>query len=331
MKDYNLNKLNDFQRYFEDLYGNINNERDWQEIYGYLSRTTGYLTKTLVKKRATEQDFVRPISWLFALASKLDISLEDAYIKKFPGICPYCIEPLCCCHTTNKQPKRQMVPFRILEKRNEQHTVYARASERTFNSFARNTVAIYPGNQVIWQFAGPWMNCAKLFEEVAELQEAIAKHKIEEKTIDNVTEEFADVFAWILSAWTSSYPDLDLADVIKNYFYEDCPVCKSLPCACQRDDARLQSLIDAKVYAELRGEFEELTSLAKAEGIDLSDLIESLKSIETNQNETVANATITHAKSVYDTLDTSLTKTESVAKKLTSIGKAIGSLSSVLS
>lgn len=330
MKGYTLNKLNDFQKYFDDLYGNINNERDWQEIYGYLSRTTGYLTKKLVKKRATEQDFVRPISWLFALATKLDVSLEDAYIEKFPGICPYCIEHSCCCHNTGKKPKRDMVAFRILEKRQEQHTVYARASERTFNSFAKNTVSIYPGNQVIWQFAGPWMNCAKLFEEVAELQEAIAKYKTNEKTYNNVTEEFADVFAWILSAWTSSHPDKDLADVIKNYFYEHCPVCKSFPCGCERDDARIQSLVDAKKFAELRVEFEELTSLATEAGVDLSDLIESLKNIENTQNETVANATLTEAKSVYDTLEKSLSKTENVTKKLTSIGKALTYLSSLL-
>ena len=143
------------------------------------------------------------------------------------------------------------------------------------------------------------------------------------------SDRIALTFASFLYAWTSSYPNSDLSEVIKNYFYEDCPVCKLLPCVCKRDDARIQSLIDAEKYAELRTEFEELTSLASSSGIDLSDLIKSLKNIETTQNEAVANATLTEAKSVYQTLEASLTKTENVVNKLASIGKVISHLTNL--
>ncbi|WP_182016081.1 hypothetical protein [Vibrio alginolyticus] len=107
MKIKELDSINDYQGYFDHLYGKPNSSRDWQEIFGYISRTTGYLSRGLIKGKYSESDFIRPISWLFALANKLDVSLQDSFYKKYPNICHYCLERVCCCFRTDKQPLKK--------------------------------------------------------------------------------------------------------------------------------------------------------------------------------------------------------------------------------
>ena len=62
-------------------------------------------------------------------------------------------------------------------------------------------------------------------EEVGELARAIGKDHLKEKE-----EEFADVFAWLLSL--ANLCDVDLAEVSRKYL-TGCPKCNSKRCACQ--------------------------------------------------------------------------------------------------
>lgn len=221
--------VNDYQKYFEELYCDLNSERDWEDIYGYLARTTGYLTRGLIKKNYDPQLFSRPLSWMFALASKLDISVQDGFYKKFPGVCHYCIENVCCCFRTDKQPLKDIPAYKMIEERGMKYNLIKDSKEiKNLNHAVKNISKIYPNNEIVWHFSGPWMNCAKLFEEIAELHESICKFKIKEKSKENVEEEFADIFSWILSAWFSSNRDKNLDDALKDYFYKGCPVCEKI-------------------------------------------------------------------------------------------------------
>jgi hypothetical protein len=331
MENNKLESISEYQQYFESLYGKLNQDKNWFEIYGFLSRTSGYLTRSILRKSVKSQDFARSISWLFALASKLDVSLETSFYKKFPGICPYCIERTCCCFRTNKAPLKYRPPHKLIEERRVQFDIVKRRENKDLDSALENISDIYPNNEVVWHFAGPWMNCAKLFEEIAELHEAICKYKSGEKSKDNVEDEFADVFAWILSAWVSSNKNKSLDDEFISYFYKGCPVCKSLPCSCAENSSRIQGLVDVEKFKELRVLFEELEVLSPNAKDDLSELITSLKSVESNQDEIVASATVQEAKSKADTLKNTLEQTEDVSKKLASIGKSIMSLVSFFS
>ncbi|GLR77256.1 MazG-like family protein [Aliivibrio sifiae] len=326
MKHNKPKSLTEYQQYFENLYGNINNERDWVDIYGYLSRTTGYLTRSVIKKTAIAQDFIRPISWLFALSSKLDISVEDSFLKKFPNSCPYCIEPVCCCFKTNKKPKEEILPYKIKEKQAERYDAISRFGDKNFEWSLRNISGIYPNNEVIWHFSGPWMTCSKLFEEVAELHEAIDKFNIGSKSKENVEEEVADVLAWILSAWIGSNTGTCLDDEIVNYFYDECPVCNVNPCECKQGDARIQGLVDPSKFAELRVLFEELEKLSPDASSDIQELITSLKEVETTQDEVVATAAIKDVESKFQSFKAKLATTEDITKKLASIGKSVMAL-----
>ncbi|MFM2477334.1 MazG nucleotide pyrophosphohydrolase domain-containing protein [Celerinatantimonas sp. MCCC 1A17872] len=326
MEIKSVKSIDELQTYFGCLYGEINNKRDWQDIYGYLSRTTGYLTRNILKKRSDIQDFIRAFSWLFALANKLDINLQNSFYKKFPGICPYCLEENCCCVKTNKKPIEYRPAYKIAEELQAKFDVKERFGTKDLSSAAKNISKIYPANNAIWHFAGPWVNCSKLFEEVAEIHEAISKFLIHEKRKENVEEEFADVCAWLLSAWDCCNQNKNIDQEIVNYFYHGCPVCHSNPCTCDTNDGRIQGLVDAKRFAELRGLFEQLEKISPHAKEDVQDLILSLKSAENSQSETVATAAISEAKTKYERLTKTLEKTEDVSKILLSIGAVIKSI-----
>lgn len=332
MKNLKIDEIKDYQSYFNGLYHSQNDERSWEDIFGFLSRTTGYLTRSLIKGNASKQDFVRSISWLFALASKLEVNLQTSFYRKYPGICPYCIESTCCCFRTNKKPVKQILPYKIIEELNNRYNQVAMLpGGQTLDGAIKQLSKIYPNNEVIWHFSGPWMNCSKLFEEVAELHEAISKYIAKVKKLENVEQEFADVLAWILSAWSSVNRELSLDDELKNYFYNGCPVCLTSPCICSQSDARIQGLVDAEKFRELRLLFEELETISPDAKEYIKELIVSLKSVEESQNEAVASATIIEAKSRMELLENTLDKTDAISKKLASIGKSIMSLISFAS
>jgi NTP pyrophosphatase (non-canonical NTP hydrolase) len=326
MKNLKIDEIKDYQNYFKGLYQSQNDERSWEDIIGFLTRTTGYLTRSLIKGNASKQDFVRSISWLFALANKLEIDLQTSFYKKYPGICPYCIENTCCCFRTNKKPVKQIAPYKIIEELGNRYDQVHLLGAQHFDGAIKQLTKIYPNNEVIWHFSGPWMNCSKLFEEVAELHEAISKYKSKVKKRENVEQEFADVLAWILSAWSSSNRGLSLDEDIKDYFYVGCPVCHTSPCICSESDARIQGLVDADKFKELRLLFEELEAISPDAQEYIEELITSLKSVEESQNEAVANATINDAKSSMELLESKLEKTDAISKKLASIGKSVMSL-----
>ncbi|WP_166645508.1 MazG nucleotide pyrophosphohydrolase domain-containing protein [Photobacterium lutimaris] len=330
MKITDAKVISEYQVFFDDLYGNTNKDRDWQEIYGYLSRTTGYLTRAVLKGSVSSQEFARPIAWLSALATKLDIDLQSSFYKKYPSICHYCLEEVCCCFRTDKQPKTYRPPHKLIEERKTRYTILGRFDKQSFDAAVKNIMSIYPNNEVVWHFSGPWMNCSKLFEEIAELHESICKYYAGVKSKSHVEEEFGDVLAWILSAWVSTHRDKNLDEEIVSYFYHGCPVCKMQKCSCGKYDSRIQGVVDPKRYNELRTLFEQLEKVSPDAKTDIESLILALKSVEENQDEATALATTVEAKSVYTKLQEKLDKTEAVTTTLASIGKIISNVSDVL-
>ncbi|MBM3314477.1 nucleotide pyrophosphohydrolase, partial [candidate division WOR-3 bacterium] len=64
-----------------------------------------------------------------------------------------------------------------------------------------------------------------LVEETGELARALRRGDRE-----NLTEEFADVFAWLVSL--ASQKGVDMAQACRKYA-GGCPKCRSIPCACR--------------------------------------------------------------------------------------------------
>ncbi|MEO0082078.1 MAG: MazG nucleotide pyrophosphohydrolase domain-containing protein [candidate division WOR-3 bacterium] len=70
-----------------------------------------------------------------------------------------------------------------------------------------------------------------LVEEVGELARALRK-----QDSDGKKEEFADVFAWLVSL--ASIEGVDIEEACAKYAY-GCPKCRSTPCACEERSASI--------------------------------------------------------------------------------------------
>ncbi|MEX2720036.1 MAG: MazG nucleotide pyrophosphohydrolase domain-containing protein [Candidatus Wukongarchaeota archaeon] len=72
---------------------------------------------------------------------------------------------------------------------------------------------------------GPERTMLWLVEEIGELAEAVR-----EGNNSKLSEEFADVFAWLASL--ANVVNIDLETVALSKYGSGCPVCKSIPCKC---------------------------------------------------------------------------------------------------
>ena len=191
-----------FQLLLDGIYGKVNYNRSLEYLYGYLSRTVGYLSKAVSQKQATEKDFIRPVSWLIAIASKVGIDVEDAFISRYPNLCPSCVQPQCVCFKTGKKPPTYMPAYQVKEELfRGRTTVVNRRLPVTFD-FAKVCIAsVFPNNEIIWYYGGSGFHFSKVAEEVAEIHEAISGLLIGKKKLGAVSDEIADVLAWLLGAW----------------------------------------------------------------------------------------------------------------------------------
>ena|GEM_PF-2762863 len=302
-------KTSGHQSYISKLYENKNDSKNWEEMYGFLSRTSGYLTRAVMRKKANKSDFIKSLSWLMALASKMEVDLEDAFLRKYPGICPYCLAEVCVCHRTNKSPERDIPAHKIKGELKSKYGAYSGYIKTSLNGLADHLNSIYQNNEIIWNFSGPWLACAKIFEEIAELHEAIEKFSNQKKTKENMEEEFADVLAWTLSTWKGYFKNQNLDDAFKDYYLDGCPVCLSTPCKCSKGDSRIQGLPDEAKFAELYNLFSEVETFAPEEKDLINRVLIALKTAREEGDEPTATATIKDARSTLEKVIEMIDKT----------------------
>src|SRR5713101_3796319 len=225
--------FDDLQTYLHLLYGDVNTGRSWDYLFGYLVRSCGFMSVNVSRAAAPEQ-FIRAVSWLFGLGNKLGVRVVDQYVRRFPRICYYCITAPCICFKTGKQPSPQIAAYKIQERREVSYRVIVNSAEfekdpMSFEWLSKNVATIYPNNEVIWFHSGPWHHFTKLLEELAELHQALSKHETGEDVIENVGQEIADVFAWIVATWQLAIPGKDLQEEFIGHYYKGCPVCSARP------------------------------------------------------------------------------------------------------
>lgn len=288
------------QSYISKMYADQNSSKTWEEMYGFLSRTSGYLTRAVMRKKITQQDFIKSISWLMALAAKMEVDLEDAFLRKYPGVCPYCLAATCVCHRTGKSPERDTPAHKVKEELERKYGSNSGYFKTSLNGLADHLATIYQNNEIIWNFSGPWLACAKIFEEIAELHEAIEKYCNHKKTKKNMEEEFADVLAWTLSTWKGCFKDQNLDDAFKDYYIDGCPVCLSNPCRCEDGSSRIQGLPDPERFRKLHELFEKVEELAPEEKEMIEKVLLSIRTAQEEGDEPTATATIKEAKTVME-------------------------------
>ncbi len=298
-------QIRDLQLSLVEMYPNTELSVDY--IYGHAARAIGYLCKNLSNGKVNTQHFIRSVSWLFGLASKLGISVEEALILRFPGVCPYCLSKRCVCVKTRKQPAHSIPAYKISKELREKAGVYTNNnSQPKLDNLAATISEIYPNNESLWHIAGPWYHIAKMQEEVSEVHEAISRHEKNSKPLSVVGSEIADTLAWILGAWTIEFPKKSLDGELISYYSHNCPVCGKTPCICPPRSNRVAESVDIEGILKISSTLTELSELAPNASDQIDELKLSLEAAISSEEEPVATRAIFQTKTSLRSLERAL-------------------------
>jgi len=320
--------IQSFQAYLNQLYSENNKGVTQEYMYGYICRGVGYLCKAANTKQQTVEDFIRPISWLFALASKLEIKLVDAFIGRYPEVCPLCVGHPCTCRQTNKQPQSYKPAYEVEEElfwmKNEIiNTQLTRPGSLSLQYAVKTINSIYPNNAVIWDYAGGWYQFSKLQEEVAELHEALGAYTKKRKPIAVVKTELADVMAWILSLWAVTMPDKNIDKEFIGYYILGCPVCGNNPCTCSAYNSRPHGHVDMNSIIELRDNIKILAEELPKNKVALEEVIRSLTAAAESNNDSMARLSVKQTSGKLRALTEGIGSVDDLGKKTFSIVETV--------
>jgi hypothetical protein len=318
--------INEYQLYVNSLYGEVNDARSIEYIYAYLFRNGAYLSRVIGEKGDSKKNFIKTFSWLFALSSRLKVNLEDSFLRKYPDICPYCLVKPCICIKTGKKPVEYIPEWKAAEEINVKYNISKSANPKLSLDVAVEKINdLYPGNKHIWNAAGPTFQFYRILEELGEVHEAYTSYVTGRRKLENVAEELADVFAWLVSTWGICYPNLKLTDEFINYYYEGCPVCTSEKCKCPNHGDRGERLVEIEQLAKFREKIEELISIAPQYKASLDTLVASIINVSETKSNTGAIRTVNQAKDVLESISDGVDSADKSAKGITSIiASAIG-------
>lgn len=306
------------QKYIAHLYGPVNEGKSVDYVFGYLSRTCGYLYKAVSDGSVVPMHFIRPAAWLMALSSKFSLTLEDAFTGRYPNICPYCVAAPCVCLRTGKKPVSYIPGYKVKEELAAQRQVFLQMHKPvTLDAAASAVSKIYPNNEAIWRFAGPYHHFAKLHEETSEVHEAYTKVERKEKMPSAVEEELADVLAWLSSAWAICFPGRSFTDEFVDYYAGGCPVCRKAICRCGAHASRPAGLVDTRVLGKLAEELAELVQAVPGAKADLTELQLSVDAaIESGGAQSIAVVSMSQTVEKLRQIKTSLNPPDAANQRI---------------
>lgn len=310
-----MKKISDFpdnlrgvQNYLKELFVQ-NSHMSFEYVFGYVVRHSGYIAKQVFKQMLFDKnnqidpgEFVITYSWLFAIANmqSFSVDLGDAFLRKYPSLCPHCLDVPCVCLDTGKKPRVERPAYKVREELIAQYSSHRPSdgiikSEMIFRILQR----VYPNNIVEWKHGKP-TPLLKLFEEESELHEAVSKFQREERNLESVSEELADIFAWLTSVWLLIFPGKSLEDAFRDYYIDNCPRCHSFPCVCIRGGERYYGLIDISLLRTIKVNLKELRIQMPNSMYEIDELIKSLGAAIESQTESVTKKAIHQVKNAME-------------------------------
>ncbi|WP_163003799.1 hypothetical protein [Pseudomonas viridiflava] len=308
------------------IYGDTNKKRDFEYMYSYLCRNNSYLSRAILRDGNAKIFFARSFSWLFAVANKLDIDLGDAFRKKFPKVCPYCLASTCQCAETHRAPVNNIALHTVRSELNEKYLFQKRSSSELYLDNATTIIGIiYPANKAIWNAFGSFYHFSRLFEELGEVHEAYSNYRKTKNKL-NLEEELADVTAWLLSAWGIHQKGASLSDCLIDYYMDNCPVCKKSSCTCQEYSDRSQMLSDKTSLENVKTQIIELLTLEPSLTRELNDLVQSMDQAILTTSTVDAKQAVNSAKKILSQVESAVHATDDVAGRAGKLASAIQSI-----
>jgi len=315
-----------FASRINEIYGEANKKRDFEYMYSYLCRNNSYLSRSVLRSGSSKLFFARSFSWLFAVANKLEIDLGDAFRKKFPRVCPYCLASTCQCAETHRAPVNNLAVHAVRSELSMKYTLEKRATpELALDKGVTIISAIYPANKAIWNAFGSFYHFSRLFEELGEVHEAYSNYR-KTGNIINLEEELADVTAWLLSAWGIHQNNASLSDCLIDYYMDNCPVCKKPSCVCQEYSDRSQMLSDKASLELVKAQIIELLTLDPGLNVEINDLVQSMDQAILTTSTVDAKQAVNSAKKILTGVEDAIHAADSVAARTSKVVSAIHSI-----
>ncbi len=333
--------INDVQIMLNQIYTGVNTKLSLEYLYSYLHRTTDDLIIKFARNtiesvnKIDPIDFIRPISWLFALATKLGFSLQNAYFSKYTTICPYCLKEICSCYFTGKQPDEVLDLATRTRKvrganeiKKEITRKYDLIKERNVLGldYATTQIAeVYPTNKFLWKTAGPLNHVLKLIEELAEVHESFSKFlKGQDAKNRYFAEELSDVLSWLISAWDIVFPNRSLDAEILEYYSKGCPICGNEKCSCHEYQGRSTNIVDLDSINMVVDELIKLSTF-----IDITiikDMITSLNDAKKIQSDGIIRLCIREIYYQIELLEKNIKTTNPLYKDILRITQNISGI-----
>lgn len=312
--------IQDVQRYLVGLYGNKNESRSIDYLYSYLFRNASYLTRVIKRSGDPKDNFVKTVSWLFAIASRLNIDVEAAFLKKYPGVCPYCISNSCACSYTDKRPLLDTPEWKIADELNSKYLALKNTGFRLSLSGSVDHInKIYAANTHIWRAAGPSFQFYRILEELGEVHEAYTSFKAGKQSIDNVGSEIADCLAWIVSSWGICFPNIGFEGYFIDYYYHACPVCRAGPCSCEDYSDRGGMLAQINDLKAFKQKIEEIVRTTPEYTDDLTQSVNELDLAEGTMEARQAISAVKKAEYTLDKIRRGISNADASSKSILSL------------
>jgi len=316
-----------FAKKINELYGEVNKDRDFEYIYSYLCRNSSYLSRSILRNGDSKLFFAKSFSWLFSTAGKMQINLGDVFRKKYPNACPYCVTSPCQCNETHRAPANDLPAHKVRYSLvNMYHTDLNSNSELDLDKAIRRMGEIYPANKAIWKAFGSFYHFSRLFEELGEVHEAYSSYKKNNETL-KIEEELADVTAWLLSAWGIHNKTESLSDCLLDYYIDGCPVCKKASCVCHEYSDRPQMLADKASLEEVKERIIELINLDPNLKDEIGELLRSVNQAIDTSSTVDAKQAVGNVKRSLVAMEGAIVKADDLTGRTT---KVLSSIKSIL-
>ncbi|UQW76294.1 hypothetical protein [Pseudomonas avellanae] len=256
----------------------------------------------------------------------MEIDLGEAFRKKFPKVCPYCLAQVCQCAETHRAPVNNLPVHAV---RGELTAKYD-AQKRSFPELALDNgvviiSVIYPANKAIWNAYGSFYHFARLFEELGEVHEAYSNFRKTGITV-GLEEELADVTAWLLSAWGIHQKNASLSDCLIDYYFDNCPVCKKPACICQEYSDRSQMLSDKASLELVKSQIVKLLDLDPGLYREINDLVQSMDQAILTTSTVDAKQAVSSARKVLLGVESAVHAADGLAGRTSKVVTAIQSI-----
>lgn len=210
--------VSDFQKFIQDVYG-LPDDRlfSLSDLVSNQERFTMRALKGIRKgdKEKLKLNLLIAFSWVFAIANRLKINVENNIWKRFPYVCSYCGKASCLCKKIKFLKRAKIIVRNNLK-------------PKDLAGFQKMFEKIYPASTRNLVFAG-----VHLAEEMGELSESIHSFLGEHKQVQfvSIKEELADFISCIFGVANSA--KIDMAKELEKMYCKNCHVCHNAPCSCK--------------------------------------------------------------------------------------------------